>query len=62
MTALIETKDLQRTFSVSAGMFKPRQTLHAVNGVDLSVQRKMCWVSWANRAVVNQRLPACYWV
>ena len=40
MTALIETKDLQRTFSVSAGMFKPRQTLHAVNGVDLSVERK----------------------
>ena len=40
MTALIETKDLQRTFSVSAGMFKARQTLHAVNGVDLSVQRK----------------------
>ena len=40
MTALIETKDLQRTFSVSVGMFKPRQTLHAVNGVDLSVQRK----------------------
>ncbi|CAN1565829.1 AppF ABC-type oligopeptide transport system, ATPase component [Burkholderiaceae bacterium] len=40
MTALIETKDLQRTFSVSAGLFKPRQTLHAVNGVDLSVQRK----------------------
>jgi len=40
MTALIETKDLQRTFSVSAGLFKSRQTLHAVNGVDLSVQRK----------------------
>jgi len=40
MTALIETKDLQRTFSVSAGMFKPRQPLHAVNGVDLTVQRK----------------------
>lgn len=40
MTALIETKDLQRTFLVSAGLFKPRQTLHAVNGVDLSVQRK----------------------
>ncbi len=40
MTALIETKDLQRTFSVSAGLFKPRQTLHAVNGVDLAVQRK----------------------
>ncbi|MDO9025319.1 oligopeptide/dipeptide ABC transporter ATP-binding protein [Zwartia sp.] len=40
MTALIETKDLQRTFSVSAGLFKPRQTLHAVNGVDLTVQRK----------------------
>lgn len=40
MTALIETRDLQRTFSVSVGMFKPRQTLHAVNGVDLSVQRK----------------------
>lgn len=40
MTALIETKDLQRTFSVRTGMFKPRQTLHAVNGVDLTVQRK----------------------
>jgi len=40
MTALIETKDLQRTFSVSVGLFKPRQTLHAVNGVDLTVERK----------------------
>ncbi len=39
MSVLIQTKDLHRTFSVSAGVFKPKQTLHAVNGVDLSVNR-----------------------
>jgi peptide/nickel transport system ATP-binding protein len=39
MTALIETRDIHRTFSVSTGMFKPRQTLHAVNGVDLTINR-----------------------
>ncbi len=39
MSALIQTIDLQRTFTVSAGLFKPKQTLHAVNGVDLCVNR-----------------------
>ncbi len=39
MSALIQTHNLHRTFSVSAGLFKPKQTLHAVNGVDLSVKR-----------------------
>ena len=39
MSALIQTTDLQRTFTVSAGLFKPKQTLHAVNGVDLCVNR-----------------------
>lgn len=39
MSALIQTTDLQRTFTVSAGLFKPKQTLHAVNGVDLFVNR-----------------------
>ena len=39
MTALIQTIGLHRTFSVNAGMFKPRQTLHAVNGIDLMVER-----------------------
>ncbi len=39
MTALIEALDLHRTFTVSSGLFKPKQTLHAVNGVDLRVER-----------------------
>lgn len=39
MTALIQTVDLHRTFTVNAGIFKARQTLHAVNGINLSVDR-----------------------
>ena len=36
---LLGAGDLHRSFSVKAGLFRPRQTLHAVNGVDISVQR-----------------------
>ena len=39
MSALIQTIDLHRTFTVNSGMFKPRQTLHAVNGINLTVER-----------------------
>ncbi len=39
MSALLQTCDLHRTFTVSTGLFKPKQTLQAVNGVDLSVNR-----------------------
>ena len=39
MSALIQTHDLQRSFKVRAGLFKPSQTLHAVNGINLSVNR-----------------------
>lgn len=39
MTALIQALDLHRTFTVSSGLFGPKQTLHAVNGVDLRVER-----------------------
>lgn len=39
MSALIQTVNLHRTFSVSTGLFKAKQTLHAVNGVDLTVNR-----------------------
>ena len=39
MSALIEAVGLTRTFEVSAGMFKSKRLLHAVNGVDLSVAR-----------------------
>ncbi|NYT37162.1 ATP-binding cassette domain-containing protein [Allopusillimonas soli] len=39
MSAMLAAQDLVREFSVDAGMFRPRQTLHAVNGVDLAVQR-----------------------
>ncbi|MFZ4710830.1 MAG: ATP-binding cassette domain-containing protein, partial [Zwartia sp.] len=39
MSVLIQTHDLQRSFKVRAGLFKPSQTLHAVNGINLSVNR-----------------------
>jgi len=39
MSALIEARGLTRSFSVSAGIFQPRRSLHAVNGVDLAVER-----------------------
>ena len=39
MSALIRTHDLQRSFKVRAGLFKPNQTLHAVNGINLAVNR-----------------------
>ena len=36
---LIRAEGLHRTFSVKAGLFKPSQKLHAVNGVDVAVER-----------------------
>jgi peptide/nickel transport system ATP-binding protein len=39
MTALIEARDLHRTFSMPGGFFQPRQVLQAVAGVDVSVER-----------------------
>ncbi len=37
MTLLLEARDVARSFSVSAGAFRPRRTLHAVNGIDLQL-------------------------
>jgi peptide/nickel transport system ATP-binding protein len=39
MSALLRVEALQRSFSVDAGMFRARRLLHAVNGVDISVER-----------------------
>ena len=39
MSALLRAEGLRRTFSVSAGAFRPRRLLHAVNGVDIGVER-----------------------
>jgi peptide/nickel transport system ATP-binding protein len=36
---LLAAHALRRSFSVKAGLFQPRQTLHAVNGVDIAVNR-----------------------
>ena len=38
-TPLLSANALRRSFSVKAGLFQPRQTLHAVNGVDIAVGR-----------------------
>jgi peptide/nickel transport system ATP-binding protein len=37
--ALLAGVGLHRQFTVKSGLFQPRQTLHAVNGIELSVQR-----------------------
>ncbi|WP_114946707.1 ABC transporter ATP-binding protein [Microvirga calopogonii] len=39
MTALLEARDLTRSFEVSQGMFKSRRTLHAVNGISLDIRK-----------------------
>ena len=39
MSTLIRANGLHRTFSMKAGLFKSRQQLHAVNGVDIAVER-----------------------
>lgn len=38
MTPLLESRDATRTFAVSRGLFQPKRTLHAVNGVSLAVE------------------------
>ncbi|CAM4021255.1 ABC transporter ATP-binding protein [Bordetella muralis] len=39
MSPLIQAQNVSRSFTVKSGMFQPRRTLHAVNGVDLQVER-----------------------
>jgi oligopeptide/dipeptide ABC transporter ATP-binding protein len=39
MTALIRARGLTRSFTVAQGMFRPKRTLHAVNGIDLEIER-----------------------
>lgn len=36
---VLEAKDVRRTFMVSSGFMQPKRPLHAVNGVNLSVER-----------------------
>ena len=37
--AMIEARDVWRSFSVSGGLFRPAQTLHAVGGVSLRLEK-----------------------
>ena len=39
MNALLSARGLARSFTVGQGMFRPKRTLHAVNGVDLDIHR-----------------------
>ena len=39
MRSLMQAHGLTRSFDVDAGLFKPRRTLHAVNGLDLRIER-----------------------
>ena len=36
---ILEARDVHKTFQISAGAFRPRRPLHAVNGVSLKVHR-----------------------
>ena len=36
---MIQAKDVTKTFMISAGPFRGKRPLHAVNGVDLTVER-----------------------
>src|SRR5947208_9449865 len=37
--APLSARGLSRPFRLGQGMFRPKRTLHAVNGVDLAIQR-----------------------
>jgi peptide/nickel transport system ATP-binding protein len=37
MSALLAARDVTRVFSVGQGLFRPKRTLHGVNGVDLDI-------------------------
>jgi peptide/nickel transport system ATP-binding protein len=39
MSALLRARGLARSFTVGQGMFRPKRTLHAVNGVDLDIEK-----------------------
>lgn len=39
MTALIEAHNITRSFEVSAGMFRTKRKLNAVNGIDLTLEK-----------------------
>ncbi len=39
MSALLSASGITRSFTVSQGMFRPKRKLHAVNGVDLAIER-----------------------
>ena len=37
--ALMQAHQLTRAFTIGGGLFRPRRTLHAVNGVDVVIKR-----------------------
>jgi len=39
LSTVLETRDVRRTFRIGAGMFQPKKTLHAVNGVSIKVEK-----------------------
>ncbi|GGB11996.1 ABC transporter ATP-binding protein [Brucella endophytica] len=39
MTTLIQTEGVTRSFNVNAGIFRRKRTLHAVNGIDLALEK-----------------------
>ena len=39
LSAILETRDVHRTFTVRGGLMQPAKTLHAVNGVSLAIEQ-----------------------
>ena len=52
---VLQTRDLTKTYWVSGGLFKPKRSLKAVNGVSLEVERVPSLVWWENPAVERAR-------
>jgi hypothetical protein len=64
---LVQAHDLAKTFDVSAPWLnrvlerKPRQLLHAVDGVSFEIEAARRWRWWANPAAARARSRACWW-
>ncbi len=65
MTAIVEVTDLAKIFDVSAPWLnrvidrKPRQFVHAVDGVSFAIRRARRWRSSVSRAAARAPSPAC---
>jgi len=67
VTALVEVRDLAKTFDVSAPWLnrvverKARQFVHAVDGVSFTIERGKTLALVGESAAARAPWPACWW-